>query len=348
MAVLIDYKVDKPTEEEDAKLDHFPPEKYFCQPIAQSLSKVVGNSTQLPFLPSSHYHSHDFGMTNQNDILVIVGEVLSGNCFDCEYDKCLLGLGRCLSVYETGISFISLAEKSVVSYTRFSVKKDTNDKEYPFLDINRVEVGVTSYQNEYHLYIDQILNVLEVCSIAFCEHPGNAHVMPTNHPAINPSHAIRQFDYQKNRQIDMPGVYWGYNAGYMKHEAKGLYSSYIKGWNNNGMLSEAVDHEVTNTDLLALPDDTTEKDTTVKKDGEDPNDPNTAVANYSLMSDDLVALLNMSPDTNGPYPQQEIKRTGIIIPERMSKFCVQCEPNFNPIDSDEEEGGKRDSGAVIL
>ena len=349
MGLLVDYKVENPTQKENISFESFPPEAHFCQPVAQSLSNVVRGSTQLPFLPSSHYHPHDFGMADPNDILVIVGEVLSGSCWECEYDKCLPGLGRCLSVYESGISFVSSADKSVISYARFATKKDTNDRDYPFLDINRVEVECESYQRSYHMYIDHILSVLEVCCIAFVKQAGNSNVMPSNHPAINPSHAVMRFDYQKKSRIDMPGVYMGLNAGFVKHEAKGLYSSYIKGWNNKGMLRQAVDAAVTDTDALALPDNIQEREkaTTVKVEG-DPGS-NMEVANYIPVSEELQSLVNMDSETHGSYPFKEIERTGILIPNRMSMFCVQYEPDDgNPIDSDEEEGSRRDSGAVFL
>ena len=349
MGLLVDYKTENPTEKENISLEHFPPEPHFCQPIAQSLSSVVRDSTQLPFLPSSHYHPHDFGMADTNDILVIVGEILSGNCFGCEYDKTLPGLGRCLSVYESGISFVSSADKTVISYARFATKKDTSDRDYPFLDINRVEVECESYKQSYHFYIDHILSVLEVCCIAFVQQEGNSNVMPSNHPAINPSNPVMKFDYSQKSRINMPGVYMGLNSGYVYHEAKGLYSSYIKGWNNKGILRQAVDLAVTDTDALALPDNVqeSEKGSVIKVEG-DP-DPSTEVANYIPVGDELTRLLNMDSKTHGTYPFSEIERTGVLIPKRMSKFCVEYQPDDgNDIDSDEEEGSKRDLGAVIL
>ena len=74
MGLLADYKQKSLQKKENVSLKHSPPEPHFCQPIAQSLSNVVRESTNLPFMPSSHYHPHDFGMADTNDILVIVGK----------------------------------------------------------------------------------------------------------------------------------------------------------------------------------------------------------------------------------------------------------------------------------
>ena len=349
MGLLADYKTEKPTEKENVSLEHSPPEPHFCQPIAQSLSNVVRESTNLPFLPSSHYHPHDFGMADTNDILVIVGEILSGTCFDCEYDKAITGLGRCMSVYESGISFVSSADKTVISYARFATKKDTSDRDYPFFDINRVEIECESYQTRYHFYIDHILNALEACCIAFIEQEGNSNVSPTNHPAINPSNPVLKFDYNPKNRIDMPGVYMGLNSGYVRHEAKGLYASYIKGWMNKGILRQVVDNAVTDPEALALPINLQESEKGSVVEG-DPQSSTEEVAIYVPVSEELNRLLDMDSTTHGAYPFCEIKRTGVVIPKRMSQFYVENEPDDdnNDIDSDEEEGGKRDSGAVIL
>ena len=115
MGTLMDPKQYINGELENIELAYFPPELYFCQPIAKSLSKVIRNTTPLPYLPSSQHHSHDYGMINQSNILVIVGEALSNTCEGCEHDKCLPGLGHCLSVYESGISMISAWNRSNIS-----------------------------------------------------------------------------------------------------------------------------------------------------------------------------------------------------------------------------------------
>ena len=107
MGALADPKVGNSGELHHVEITKFPLEEYFSQPIAETLATMVRETTPLTVLPSSHYHPHDYGMVDENNVLVIVGEAQSGNCLQCEQDKCLTGLGHCLSVYESGISFIS-------------------------------------------------------------------------------------------------------------------------------------------------------------------------------------------------------------------------------------------------
>ena len=216
METLMDPKQHINGELENIELAHFPPEPYFCQPIAKCLSKVVRNTTPLPYLPSSHHHSDDYGMI----------------------DQCLPGLGHCLSVYESGISMISAWNRSYISTAKIDTVYDSNHTELPYLNINTVKVVADDYRNEYHHYINQVLNVLELACIAFVSNPGNVDVMSTNHPAITPSNAVPHFNYNKNHEIDMPGVYWGFNSSYVKHEAPGLYDAYIEGWKNRGVISD--------------------------------------------------------------------------------------------------------------
>ena len=82
-------------------------------------------------------------------------------------------------------------------------------QQLPYLNINTIKVVTDDYRNDYHHYINQVLNVLELACIAFVNDPGNVDVMSTNHPAITQSNAVPHFIYNKNHEIDMPGVYWG-------------------------------------------------------------------------------------------------------------------------------------------
>ena len=69
--------------------------------------------------------------------------------------------------------------------------------------------------------------MLESASIAFMANTDNWEVKPTDHPAINPSNTVIQNDHNKRTKIDLPRVYIGLNAGFVIHEAPGLYIPYI-------------------------------------------------------------------------------------------------------------------------
>ena len=77
------------TRDETTKsLKSFPPEGYFCQPIVEELGRFVRKTSALTCLPSSYYHPHDYGMVNENSVLLIVGEakvviVIRGNMTKC-------------------------------------------------------------------------------------------------------------------------------------------------------------------------------------------------------------------------------------------------------------------------
>ena len=326
---------------ENVELAHFPPEPYFCQPIAESLSKVVRNTTPLPYLPSSHHHSHDYGMIDQSSILVIVGEALSNTCESCEHDKCLPGLGRCLSVYESGISMISAWNRSYISIAEIDTAYDSNHTELPYLNINTVKVVTDDYRNAYHQYINQVLNVLEIACIVFVNNPGNLDVVSTNHPAITPSNAVPHFDYNKKREIDMPGVYWGFNSGYVKHEAPGLYDAYIEGWKNRGVISDMYNLHQTKFCNLAVHE--------VFNDEEEDVEENDTDGMIDTVNEEGNAILGLSSPTNGPYPEMAINIAGHIKPKRNEWFYEQSTPNYNPVDSDDDEAApKRDPGVLVI
>ena len=211
-------------------LRSFPPEGYFCQPIVEELGRVVRKTSALTCLQSSHYHPHDYSMVDKNNVLLIVGEAKSGNCDECKHDKALTGLGRCLSVYNSGISFISSWNESLITLADFRLKFTTKGRQILILARHTVKVEVDNYEEDYHIYVDKVLNVLESASIAFMDNNDNWKVKPSNHPAVKPSSTVTQNDYNKRIKIDLPGVYMGVNAGFVIHEAPGLYVPYILGW----------------------------------------------------------------------------------------------------------------------
>ena len=162
-------------------------------------------------------------MVDENNVLDIVGEAKRGNYDLCEHDKSLTGLGHCLSVYNPGISFISSWKESLITLADFSLKYTTNRRQILILAHHTVQVEVDNYKDDYHFYVDKVLNVLESASIAFMDNTDNWKVKPTNHPAFNPFNTVTQNDYNKKTKIDLPGVYMGVNTGYVIHKAPGLY-----------------------------------------------------------------------------------------------------------------------------
>ena len=178
------------------------------------------------------------GMVDENNVLVIVGEAQSGNCLQCEQDKCLTGLGHCLSVYESGISFIRAWHECFISFAEIQRKSVLGGDEIPILNMNRVRIDVESFQYRYPIYIDKVLNALELASLAFMKDARNYNIRPTNHPAITPDNEVINDDYRGRMQITMPGVYQGANAAFIKHECKGLYDQYIQGWKNKGIVHQ--------------------------------------------------------------------------------------------------------------
>ena len=225
------------TRDETTKsLKSFPPEGYFCQPIVEELGRVVHETSALTCVLSSHYHPHDYSMVDENNVLLIVGEAKSGNCDPCKHDKALTGLGHCLSVYNSGISFISSWNESLITLADFRLKFTTKGRQIPILAHHTIQVELDNYEDDYHIYVDKVLNVLESASIAFMDNNDNWKFRPTNHPAVNPSNTVTQNDYNKRIKIDLPGVYMGVNAGFVIHEAPGLYIPYILGWMNHGLV----------------------------------------------------------------------------------------------------------------
>ena len=286
-------------------------------------------------------------MVDENNVLVIVGKAKSGNCDLCEHDKLLTGLRHCLSVYNSGISFISSWNEFLITLADFSLKYTTNRRQIPILARHTVQVEVDNYEDDYHFYVDKVLNVLESASIAFMDNTDNWKVKPTNYPAINPSNTVTQNDYNKKTKIDLPGVYMGVNAGYVIHEAPGLYVPYILGWMNHSLVYrmaeagygpllevlKALMHQREEQKQIA----STSQDTTIQIPG--------TVANRE---ETQLVVLDNQVDTCGEFPYISLETSESKIPARNIKFYTKLSPDYEPYNSDENHKKKRNLGKVLL
>ena len=338
------------TRDETTKsLRSFPPEGYFCQPIVEELGRVIHETSALTCLPSSHYHPHDYGMVDKNNVLLIVGEAKSGNCDECEHDKVLTGLGHCLSVYNSGISFISSWNESLITLADIRLKFTTKGRQILILARHTVKVEVDNYEEDYHIYVDKVLNVLESASIAFMDNNDNWKVKPTNHLAVNPSNTVTQNDYNKRIKIDLPGVYMGVNPGFVIHEAPGLYIPYILGWMNHGLVyrMEETHYGPLVEALNTLRDQVQEQKQTTST-SQDTTIQIQIPGTVANREETQLVVLDNQVDTCGEFPYISLATSDSKIPCRNVKFYTKLPPDYEPYNSDENRKKKPNLGKVVL
>ena len=145
----------------------------------------------------------------------------------------------------------------------------------------------------------------------------------------------------KNREIDMPGVYWGFNSSYVKHKAPGLYNAYIEGWKNTEVISDMYNLHQTKFRNLAVHELFNDEEEEVKE--------NDTAGTIDTIDEEGKAILGLSSPTNGPYPEMAINIAGNIKPKRNERFYEQSTPNYNPVDSDDDKAApKRDPGVLVI
>ena len=78
---------------EEDDLEELPPEPFFVHPLAEILAAQAHEPRKkLRLVLPSHYHSHDYFMSMNDKLCIVVGEGKSGKDFHQELDKCLPGM----------------------------------------------------------------------------------------------------------------------------------------------------------------------------------------------------------------------------------------------------------------
>ena len=93
--------------EDDEDLEDFPPKPFFTHLIAEAMAKQVYNPDSLKHVCPSHYHNHDYVLSMNDQICIVVGKGMSGKDYKSEMDKCLPGICKTLQVLSKVVSMTS-------------------------------------------------------------------------------------------------------------------------------------------------------------------------------------------------------------------------------------------------
>ena len=211
--------------------------------------------------------------------------------------------------------------------------------------MNRVRIDVESFQYRYPVYIDKVLNALELASLAFMKDARNYNVRPTNHPAITPDNEVINNDYRGRMQITMPGIYQGVNAGFVKHECKGLYDQYIQGWKNKGIVHQMYKDFESRHNIVKI--EFSDEQNAIEYDNQNQNTQLQEADSAQLaVCQEFRLILEMFSHKQGEYPGTALEEAKCIIPKRNQRFYDQLEERYEAIDSDEDDTSNKDPGDV--
>ena len=212
--------------EDDEDLEDFPPEPFFTHLIAEAMAKQVYNPDSLKYVPPSHYHNHDYVLLMNNQICVIVGEGMSGKDYKSEMDKCLPGICKMLQVLSKVVSMTSAQNICTVSLGHVSAVEMHADKGITALVIDSIDILNRHTEEGYAKFIITILDMLELflhpivdSDDIFCNTPPN--------PFMNPTRGCDGFS--RLTEINIPGVYRGRNAAFVKDLFPEMYQMYEEG-----------------------------------------------------------------------------------------------------------------------
>ena len=237
----------------------------------------------------------------------------------------------------------------MITLADFRLKFTTKGRQIPILACHTFQVKVDNYEDDYHIYVDKVLNVLGSASIAFMDNTDNWKVKPTNHPAVNPSNTVTQNDYNKRIKIDLPGVYMGVNAGFVIHEAPGLYVPYILGWMNHGLVYRMVKAcygplvEALNTLR-----DQVEEQKQIASTSQDTTFQIQILGTVVNREETQLVVHDNQVERCGEFSYISLATSDSKIPCRNIKFYMKLPPDYEPYNSDENRKKKPNPGKVVL
>ena len=212
--------------EDDEDLEDFPPEPFFTQPIAEAMAKQVYNPDSLKYVPPSHYHNHDYVLSMNDQICIIVGEGMSGKDYKSEMDKCLPGVCKMLQVLSKVVSMTSAQNICTVSLGHVLAIETHADEGITALVIDSIDILNRHTEEGYAKFIITILDMLELFLHPIVDSDDILCNTPPN-PFMNPMRGCDGFS--RLTEINIPGIYRGRNAMFVKDLFPEMYQMYEEG-----------------------------------------------------------------------------------------------------------------------
>ena len=228
MASCFQHVVHITDNEHDKPLISFPPEPFFMHPLAEACTKQLRDKKHLTVVPPLHHHTHDFILTVDKNICVVVGEAKSGKDFRKELDKCLTGMCKALQFMNYSVGVTSSERRCSVHLGYTAVRSVHGSQWTQCLKVDSVTVCKGFGESEYGGYIDKILDALVACLNTLVNSDGLL-LTPQEH-FMHPGTLLE--GYSRSTPINIPGLYTGVNAGWVKEEVLEMYEIWKQGhWN---------------------------------------------------------------------------------------------------------------------
>ena len=216
-------------DEDDEDLEEYPPKLFFTHSIAEAMAQQVYNPDNLKYVPPLHYHNHDYVLSMNDQICVVVGEGMSGKDYKSEMDKCLPGVCKALQVLNKAVCMTSAQNMCTVLFGHVSAVETYADEGITALVLDSIDILNRMTEGGYAKFIITILDALELflhpivdSDDIFCNTPPN--------PFIHPTHACEGFSCLT--EINIPGIYRGKNAAFVKDLFPEMYQMYEQGHHN--------------------------------------------------------------------------------------------------------------------
>ena len=215
---------------EEDDLEELPPEPFFVNPLAEMLAaKAHELKKKLRIVPPSHYHSHDYFMSMNDELCIVVGEGKSGKDLRQELDKCLPGMCKSLQVMSNTVGMTSAADGTAL-HLGYVDGIDTHGSEtVTALFIDSVNFPKRGVEGGYGRYITKILETLDLFVRRIVD-SDDLYVLTPEKEFMHPS---KEVDGKgKNPAINVPGIYRGLNAAFIKDYYREMFDVYIQGHEN--------------------------------------------------------------------------------------------------------------------
>ena len=168
---------------------------------------------KLRIVPPSHYHSHDYFMSMNDELCIVIGEGKSGKDLRQELDKCLPGMCKSLQVMSNAVGMTSAADGTAL-HLGYVGGIDTHGSEtVTALFIDSVNIPKRGIEGGYGRYITKILETLDLFVRRIVD-SDDLYVLTPENEFMHPS---KEVDGKgKNPAINAPGIYKGIKCGVHK------------------------------------------------------------------------------------------------------------------------------------
>ena len=164
-----------------------------------------------------------------DELCIVIGEGKSGKDLRQELDKCLPGMCKSLQVMSNAVGMMSAADGTALHLCYVDGINTHGSEIVTALFIDSVNIPKRGVEGGYGRYITKILETLDLFVRRIVDSDDLYVLMPENE-FMHPS---KEVDGKgKNPAINVPGIYRGLNAVFIKDYYPEMFDVYIQGHEN--------------------------------------------------------------------------------------------------------------------